>query len=166
MDGSKPTEPLDVDMHVKGREIELLNKTVKQIGEALDGLREIRTRELSAIKPESFSSISGAVNPAMLAQMQRGASFLDKINEDIRGVKYGYDVFSLMALFVEYYEALRLDKPDSDAIFEKLKALGLEMCEYTFSVVFDSYEPEFELRDALLRSQLKQLFYKCIALKN
>ena len=91
-------------------------------------------------------------------------AFLDKLNEDIRGLSYGVDVYSLMTLFIEYYECL-LSGKDGSAILSKIKPLGLKMSEYTYSVVFKAYEAEFELRDALKRSQLKELYYRCIALE-
>ena len=71
-----------------------------------------------------------------------------------------------MTLMAEYYEALYKKSADSDEIFEKIKALGETMSEYTYSVVFQSYAPEFEVRDALKRTQLKQLYYRIIASKN
>ncbi len=39
------------------------------------------------------------------------------------------------------------------------------MHETTFGMVYEVI-PEFEVRDVLKRSQLKELYYKCIANKN
>ena len=54
----------------------------------------------------------------------------------------------------------------TDEIFSEISRLADDMCEYTYSVVFNSYNPEFEVRDALRRSQFKALYYRIVAGRN
>ena len=165
-DGTRQQDLLDCDSHMKGKVVECGKNTVKLLSEALDGLRAIRENELKVIKPEMFSVIKNVVNPVEMLKKRNSAKFFDKLNDDIRGVKYGLDVFRLMTLFADYYDSLRENRSDSADILAEIKALGQQMSEYTFSVSFNSYQPDFEVRDALKRSQLKDLYYRCIARRN
>ncbi len=165
-DGKKPAQPIECDNHLKNTMAAEGYNSVSLLNEALEALREIKRKELSEISYETFKADGGALNPVEQAKKLSGSQLLNKLNEDIRGVKYGKDAFYLMTLFADYYNALYNDADNSDELFEKIKILGDEMCEYTYSVVFNSYSPEFELRDALKRTQLKQLYYRVISLKN
>lgn len=165
-DGKKPDKPIKCDNHLKSSIVKEGKKTVSLLSEALEGFRKIRNEELGSISYENFKVTAAALNPVEQAKLNSGSQFLDKINEDIRGIKYTKDTFELMTLMAEYYEALYKKSADLDEIFEKIKVLGETMSEYTYSVVFQSYAPEFEVRDALKRTQLKQLYYRIIASRN
>ena len=164
-DGKEPKGALDYDTHVIGKAVEEGKRSVRLLSSALFTMRKIRENALLKIKPDSFAVTLNAVNPDELSKIKSGAAFIDKLNEDIRGLSYGLDVYKMMTLFIEYYEC-RLAGGDGASILSKIKPLGIKMSEYTYSVVFKAYEAEFELRDALKRSQLKELYYRCIALEN
>ena len=163
-DGMSKTE-LDIDTHIGGKMVEYAKRDAELFREALSEMREIRRAELSKIAPEAFAVTQSAVNPQELEKMKSGAAFLDKLNEDIRGLKYGADVYRLTYLFTEYYDAVMNDN-STDEIFSEISRLADDMCEYTYSVVFNSYNPEFEVRDALRRSQFKTLYYRIVAGRN
>ncbi len=165
-DGKRPEAPLDCDGHLKGKTAECGYESVRLLEESLEGLRAIRERALGDISAEALSDIENAINPIEMLKKKNKVKFFDKLNDDIRGVKYGIDVFKLTALFADYYDSLLENRDDSEALFAKIKLLAEEMSEYTFSVCFRAYEPDFDVRDALKRSQLKDLYYRCIALYN
>lgn len=54
----------------------------------------------------------------------------------------------------------------TEEIFFEISSLAKNMSEYTYSVVFNSYNPEFEVRDALRRSQFNMLYYRIVAGRN
>ena len=128
--------------------------------------RKIKEDVLSGLTTDLFPANKPALNPVEQAKAAAGTRFIDKISEDIRGLSYGIDVFELMTLFADYYNALYEKRGDADEIFGKIRVLAEKMSEYTYSVTFASYEPEFDLRDALKRSQLKELYYRCVARRN
>ncbi len=163
----EPVGELECDSHLRGKAAKCGYETVRLLTEALDGLRDIRERAISDMSSQTVWIIETAVNPAeMLKITRKNNKFFDKINDDIRGVKYGLDVFTLMTLFVDYRDSLVEKRDDSDELIEKIKVLGEKMSEYTFSVCFNAYEPDFQIRDALVRSQLKDLYYRCLSVYN
>ncbi len=164
-DGKKPQKPICCDDHLKGRESDEGYKTVALLEDSLLKIKEIKKKELENLSYENFAVTTAALNPVEASKRLLGSQLLNKLNEDIRGIKYGLDTFKLMTFMVDYYNALYSDdNKNADELFEKIYELGDKMCEYTYSVVFSSYSPEFWLRDALKRTQLKQLYYRIIAL--
>jgi len=166
-DGHKPKNPIECDDHLKNTVVEEGYKTVLLLEETLGKMKEIKKKVLQNLSYDDFLVTAAALNPVEASKRLSGSQLLDKLNEDIRGIKYGLDVFYLMTLMVDYYNALyEDDNKKSDELYEKIYELGDKMCEYTYSVVFNSYSPEFELRDALKRTQLKQLYYRIVSLHN
>ena len=166
-DGKKPDKPIECDNHLKAKECEEGYKAVELLNEALTKMRDIKKKEYKNLSYEDFAVTAAALNPVEASKRLLGSQLLNKLNEDIRGIKYGLDIFYLTTLMVDYYNALYKDNDKkSEELYEKIYKLGDEMSEYTYSVVFNSYQPEFQLRDVLQRAQLKQLYYRIIAKGN
>ncbi len=166
-DGKKPDKPIQCDDHLRGRVIEEGYKAVTLLKEALNKMREIKKKEYKNLSYKDFAVTASALNPVEASKRLLGSQLLNKLNEDIRGIKYCLDTFYLTTLMADYYNALfENDEKREEELYEKIYKLGDEMSEYTYSVVFNSYRPEFELRDALKRTQLKQLYYRIIAKGN
>ncbi len=163
-DGVSPAE-LDYDTHIKDRVIESAEESLTLFEEALDAMRNIRKQQMRRISPESFAPVKNVVNPAELEKLRAGALFLDKLNEDIRALKYGADVYRITYLFAKYHLAVNSGAP-TDELISEIEKQGEIMSEYTYSVVFNSYAPDFQIRDALRRSQYKELYYRVLASKN
>ena len=73
----------------------------------------------------------------------------------------------LLTLMMDYHEMLYSGEFEKARIlFEKFKVLGSKMSEMTNGVSFMAYIPEFEVRDVLKRSQLKDTYYRCLANKD
>ena len=54
-------------------------------------MKKIKSEALLDLSYDNFKVQSGAVNPVEQAKMLSGSQFIDKINEDIRGIKYTKD---------------------------------------------------------------------------
>lgn len=166
-DGKLPDKPFFHDSHFDGDAAGKGFNSVKLLEEALELMRGIRKDELENISNYTFNETNTlAVNPEQERRMQTPTVLLDKICEDIRGILYGIDMMKFMALFVEYYEELyNRNFEKAKKTFEKLEAQGTKMSEDTNGISFMEY-PDFEVRDVLKRSRLKNLYYKCLANKN
>ena len=139
------------------------NDLVKKLEKALSELRKIRTEETASLSPELFTDESTALNPQDMRQNPTGEALLSKINEDIRGVLYGVDVFRMMVLCLDYYNCLYKKRGDEEKLYSEISSLAERMSEYTYGIVYLDYEPDTQLKDALTRSQLKTLYYKITA---
>lgn len=91
---------------------------------------------------------------------------LNKVNEDIRSLKYCRDFFELLSLFIDYYYAMYEGKTDTSAITDRILELGEEMSEYTFGVRYENYTPDMEALDVLTRSKLDIMYYKLVGKLN
>lgn len=165
-DGSVPTEPFHKEYHLGDNAVSLGYESVFKLRKALKLLRDIKYEELSVITPDTFAGGSGALNPGQQKKVPLGTPILNRINEDIRGVLYGADVYELMVLCHDYYNALYEGRADAKELYNKIKELGDRMSEYTFGINFEMYTPDSELRTALKHSQLTNLYYKIIANNN
>lgn len=165
-DGAVPTEPFHKEYHLGDNAVASGYDSVNKLKEALAILKNIKAEELCSITPDMFDGGSGALNPGQQKKIVLGTPILNRINEDIRGVLYGADVYELMVLCLDYYDSLYEDRDDAKELYERIKSLGDRMSEYTFGINFEMYTPDSELRTALKHSQLTNLYYKIIANNN
>ena len=106
-------------------------------------------------------------NSRIISKRKNQSVLLDKLCEDIRGISYGTDMHELLVLMMDYHEMLYVGEMEKARIlFDKFKALGSKMSETTNGVSFVAYIPDFEVRDVLKRSQLKEVYYRCLAHKD
>ena len=165
-DGTVPKVPFFKEYHLGDNAVPKGYDSVAKLKTALTMLREIKSDALLNVRPEMIGVGGGAVNPEQQKKTMQGLPFFDKINEDIRGVLYGADMYELLVLCLDYYNSLYEQREDAEQLFLKIKSLGDRMSEYTFGVDFAAYKPEIELRTALKHSQLVNLYYKIIANRN
>ncbi|MBQ8372313.1 MAG: DUF4838 domain-containing protein [Clostridia bacterium] len=163
-DGVSPAE-LDYDTHIKERVIESSEESLRLFEEALASMRKIRKSRISKLPADTFAPVKNVVNPADLEKLRSRALFLDKLNEDIRALKYGTDVYRLTHLFAKYQFAINSGEP-ADELISEIEKQGELMSEYTYSVVFNAYSPDFQIRDVLRRSQYKDLYYRVLTSRN
>lgn len=164
--GQKPDKPFYKEYHLGDNAVAYGYEMVIELNRALKILRDIKYCEYSKLTPDMFDGGSNALNPGQQKAIRLGSALLNKVNEDIRGLKYGIDVFELTTLCLDYYHSLYEGRHDSDELFNKIRILGDKMSEYTFGVNFEAYTPDSELRTALKHSQLTNLYYKIIANNN
>lgn len=165
-DGKIPEKPLYQDPHFNGKATEYGYETIKLLEEALDIMRNIKENEINSLPDYKFGENIQALNPVEQSKIKSQTMLLDKLNEDIRGILYGIDMQSIITLFVDYHEKLyEGDLKAARELLLKIKTLGNKMSEDTNGVCFAGTIADFEVRDVLKRSQLKELYYKCLANK-
>jgi len=158
-DGLRPTEKLKADSHIDGNAAKIAYGIQNTLKDAANELREIR---LMAVSDMANEKMGKAFNPHDVAKSLALPPIIETLNEDVRGLIYGADVFGFMALMIDYHDSL-LEGRNTDLLYEKIKSLGEKMSEYTYGINYAAHTPERELRSALVRSQLSKLYYNIIA---
>ena len=159
-DGQKPSEPFPSDSHLGGDIVEKGEESVRLLEEALGTMEEARQQAvqdfLARLKP-----VAGIpVNPTDTRFHEAENTIAQRIEEDLRGVRYGRDIMRLMTLFVAYYEALRCAE-DTQGIWQEIEDTATEMDRYYMPLSYRHPAVELTCKDALTRSGLCGLYYRC-----
>ncbi len=160
-DGKKPDKPLFRDDHLGDNAVSMGLHSADLLSEAADLLRSVWDEAdlyfVGAFTPASASSLSPALNHS--AQKKNALS--ERIARDLRSLDYAQDMYLLIANFLKYHEKLLTDS-ETDATWAEIKRLYRRMYGYTFGVTYSCPDPELVTRDALERSGLKTLYYRCL----
>ncbi len=87
-----------------------------------------------------------------------------RVSEDYRSLRYGLQIMELMTGMVAYYEALRLHNSNlADKEWSNIERISHEMDTYWIPIGFkeDYYKMDLVSKDALTRTQLKDLIQRC-----
>ena len=128
-------------------------------------MRDIRADVQMNLKLDVPDVIARGVNPSQHQKFKTVIPILNRLNDDIRGIKYGNDCFRILALFTEYYECLHKGQ-DETAVWTEIYELANKMSEYAFSVLYAHPLPELFVVDALARSGVKELFARVLSARN
>lgn len=161
-DGVTVTEDLYRDDHLGDRAVEFGYRSVEQFKEARKLFEELQPKadELYAKEGEFVCGIP--LNPTDNRFKQKKNALSDRISTDIRSLHYGIDCYLLLTMFVDYYESLQQGK-NTDELWNALSQLATKMTWYSYSVKFTHPLPEITIPDALDRSGLKGVYYRCLA---
>lgn len=160
-DGKTPSG-LYRDDHLSGNAVTIGSHSVRLLKQARSMMRKIR-READLAFVQSCQMKQGvAVNPTDTRFKQQKNALSDRLAADIRGLSYGIDVYTLMVYFVAYYEALEQGQ-NTDALWRSISRLCEKMTDYCYSIKYRHPRPELDCVDALERSGLKDLYYRCLA---
>jgi len=166
-DGKLPKASIYRDSDLGDAFMEKGYNAVRLLKEALREMRDIKEREIENLSNYSFTEKAEALNPIEQQKRKSQTVLIDKLGEDIRGISYGADMQELLVLMMDYHECLYAGQTEkARVLFEKFKSLGSKMSEMTNGVSFVAYIPDFEVRDVLKRSQLKEVYYRCLAHKD
>lgn len=169
-DGRKPAKPLDVSGHFADVDalLHTLEACIRQHQRAVSLMRASAIAFDDAMQPTAQKS-THSVNPNDLNSRRfatRPAEAL-RVDEDLRGARYGLDVLRLTALVVAYHEASRRsDQEQADKLWPRIQRLARHMRSYYAMVSPDFRRPVYTSKDALTRSQLSSVVYKIQALRN
>ena len=158
-------EPIFRDSHLGDDVLEKAFKAAQCFEEAKKIMQEIRMDAHMSIKLNVPAVIARGVNPSQHQKFKTIIPIFDRLNEDIRGIKYGADCFRLLALFVEYYELLHKGE-DETKTWNEIYELANKMSEYSFAVKYTHPLPKITVNDALDRSGLKELFARVLSARN
>jgi hypothetical protein len=107
---------------------------------------------------------STAVNPLQLRALAEGQQVALRLGEDRRLLRYGIDVLDLMSACVAYHEALRLhDAGQAEAAWQTMEQSADALDSYYVPIGYEWPGPGLESKDALTRSQLRDLLRRCRA---
>lgn len=157
--------PLYRDDHLGENAAEKGLEAAKMFEEAENIMKDIRKKVHESLCFDVPDVVAVGVNPSQMQKFKTVIPILDRLNEDIRGLKYGADCFELISLFVEYYELL-YNKQDETEVWNRIYELANEMSGYTFSYNYVCPQVEITCNDALERSGLKELFARVICARN
>ncbi len=161
-DGRKPSEKLFRDDHLSDNAVSYGKISIELLKHSLSIMKEIHT-SADLIFAKNCSINPGVpVNPTDTRFKQKKNELSDRVSQDIRGLKYAIDVYELMVGFVEYHEAL-MKGESTDALWKSISELCVKMKEYCYSIKYKHPAPELSCVDALERSGLKDLYYRCLA---
>ena len=133
--------------------------------EAENIMKNIRAKVYSTLDFAIPDVVARGVNPSQHQKFKTVIPILDRLNEDIRGLKYGADCFEIIALFVKYYEEL-FYKQDTEDTWKRIYSLATKMSEYTFAYKYANPQVEITCKDALDRSGVKELFARVMCARN
>jgi len=158
-------EPIFRDSHLGEDVLQKAQKAAACFDEAKKIMQEIRMDAHMSIKLNVPAVIARGVNPSQHQKFKTIIPIFDKLNEDIRGIKYGADCSRLLALFIEYYELLHKGEDETE-VWNEIYALANSMSEYSFAVKYTHPLPKITVNDALDRSGLKELFARVLSARN
>lgn len=163
--GYTASEPLFRDSHLGDAAAEKGFKAADCFKQAEEIMKSIRTHVQMNLKLDVPDVIARGVNPAQHQKFKTVIPILNRLNEDIRGLKYGADCFRILALFTKYYECLH-NGEDETAVWNEIYKLANKMSEYTFAVKYTHPLPAITVNDALDRSGVKELFARVLSARN
>jgi len=163
-DGGKPESILLVDDHfgsTKGA-VDSGLASIELLSDALDKLNVIRESDKIQSARTLTDGISIAVNPIEARKMESLAQYEWRLGEDRRGLIYGLDIMRLMTYVSMYHESLRIsDSHSAKQAWEKVEQTAEALDAYYMPMTFDYPGPGFESKDALTRSQLRDVLRRC-----
>jgi hypothetical protein len=159
-DGQKPTEPLTADNHMNiiasGRQSIALMK------QALDILNEVRAEETRDAAKALQGCTQVAVNPIQAREMEKADHYEIRLGEDRRLLIYGLDTMTLMTEFTAYHDALyRDDRTAAETAWAQIEQTAEKLDSYFMPIGFEQPGAGLESKDALTRTQLRDLIRRC-----
>ena len=163
--GKKPEVEFQQEVHFEGKVIEIGEEAIKLYDEAFEIMKKARReRELDALKyiPEKFII---PVNPGQM-RFAKKDQIVTHIDEDIRIFGYGRDVMKLTVLFIKYYNAL-FEGKDSDGLWAQIQEVSEDLAGRYMPMNYVNSEDNIELecKDMFERSQLRELYYRCLKVR-
>ena len=142
------------------------NRLATAGGATSDGRRAIRllTEALRTVERAQQSERERAAALADLSGLAyaRAVQYERRLGEDRRLVRYGLDTMRLMTETVAYHDALRrTDGKAADKAWGEIESIAAEMDSYWVPIDYEWPGPGLGCRDALSRTQLRELIGRC-----
>lgn len=153
------------DDHLSKDAVEKGFAAAEMFKEAEAIMKSIREKVQLSLNFEVPDVIARGVNPSQHQKFKTIIPVLERVNEDLRGIKYGADCFEILALFTKYYEEL-YHKQDTTYTWNRIYELANKMSEYTFAYKYSNQQVEITCKDALDRSGVKELFARVLCARN
>jgi len=148
-DGARPEGPLEAknELGTAARAIAEGRDAAGLLAEALEIIETAQARERERAAGTSTRS---------------AAKYERRLGEDRRLVRYGLDTMRLMTATVSYHDALsRDDGSAAEAAWAEVERRAADMDAYWIPVDYEYPGPGLSCRDALSRTQLRELIARC-----
>lgn len=162
-DGRKPQKPLAMDNHFQtpAQAIQSGRRSIELLQEAMAILQEVRKEDQQILLPAEPSH-SIAVNPIQARLLESAAGYEQRLGEDRRLLRYGLDTMILMTEFVAFHDArYHGDEEVAEEIWATIEQTADALDSYYIPIEFKTFEAGFVSKDALTRSQLRDLLRRC-----
>ena len=162
--GKKPEKDLELDEHFKTLDHAIAEgkKSVKLMKKALIKMEVVYRKSGSQ---EDFIKWDGraiAVNPVQAREMEIQSRYELRIGEDRRLHIYGLDTITLMTEMLNYYNALYgEDAMEAEKAWDMIEKVSGKMDSYFLPIGYEWPGAGIESKDALTRSQLRDLVKRC-----
>jgi hypothetical protein len=162
-DGGIPEQPLVFGHFKSSSEIsEALMNAVNCYAKASSVMRNLVKREKSENWKEFPAMNRAACNPEQLIGLQGFDTMQYRLEEDLRLLEYGTDMFRLMQAMFKYYYALwEKSWQDAHKYWAELEQCADKMANYYLPISFYPGKPGITSQDALSRSQLRSIIIRC-----
>jgi hypothetical protein len=160
--GENPEKPLDLDMHFNGHKdlIEKCNLSILKMEKVLEIVNGVR-QDIKNDYCTNKSPTTLALNPTDLAKLSSNIGTEFRVAEDFRQVIYGIDTMTLMTSMVEYYDAMYTDSTATTQIWNRIEQIFEKLDSYYIPLAFDCPKVGLSCRDALARTQLRDIIKRC-----
>lgn len=161
--GEKPTALLKEDDHLAGNGEKRGDEILALLRKAFAILKRVHREQVEFhSKNNVLLRVGLAVNPLDMRYAQAG-TYVERLEEDLRLLKYGIDSMEILVLFLQYHNAWFRGDENCEEIFEKLDAAcDKAVLEYTPVIYPGAHDVRLEERDVLERCQLKGVYYKIV----
>lgn len=167
-DGRRPEKPLPMDNHFETSEgvIRSGRRSIALLQEAMAMLDGVRKKDQRVLMPTNSPSAI-AVNPIQARLLESSASYERRLGEDRRLLRYGLDTMNLMTQMVAYHDAMyRKDDVEASTVWKQIEQIVNALDSYYIPIEFESYEAGFVSKDALTRTQLRDVIRRCRQFRN
>lgn len=159
--GRKPETPLEED-HLGLNVVEIGMESVAKYLAAIKIFEEelFKSEHSYILSITNNNEIKKAVNPDELIRHSKTDPLIERLRLDLNYANYGKDCMELITLMAKHYNSLYNDEEWQDN-FNKIDMLCQKMMSYYIPLRYDNPAIDLYCEDALTRSQLKGLYYRC-----
>jgi hypothetical protein len=162
--GGVPEVPLQLDDHLRDDAGALRDgrRALALLRRAMRLVRECQREDRVAIAGEAAGAATLAVNPAEARRLERARQYEMRLGEDRRLLRYGIDTLRAMTALVAYHDALlRRDDKGAARAWRDAERAADDLDGYYIPIGYEYPTPGLESRDALTRSQVREVMRRC-----
>lgn len=167
--GKKPDKDLELDDHFMTADNAIIvgEKSVQLMKKALSNLNELCRKAGSAEDFVKWDDHPAVINPIQAREMEIRGKYELRIGEDRRLHIYGLDTITLMTESLKYYNAMNVeDASEAEKTWNKIEEVSGKMDSYFLPIGYEWPGAGLDSKDALTRSQLRDLVKRCRILRN
>jgi hypothetical protein len=156
------TEPPDSHFANAPEAVESGRNSIALLGKALRIIDRVRQQDRVATARNTMVSNTIAVNPIEARRLEQAGKYEMRISEDRRLLTYGIDSLSILVDLTAYHDALYLrDHSSAEKCWSGIETLSEKLDAYYIPIDYDWSGAGLVAKDALTRTQLRELLRRC-----